>query len=188
MRQNGLIMTALRAPLPLESILNDINRAIDAKLYYPALLVALTIPEICVTLCWDKQMFVREKHYVDFVNKYTKQDELGLDGLTCYRLRGGVVHRGNAAGHPHFGRSHVIFTTPESGSALQGFSVESGEGTAAHFDLRAFCDAMIKGATLWFNDHKAHPKVVENMPRLLSWRPFGVPPFVAGMPVIASEA
>jgi hypothetical protein len=47
---------------------------------------------------------------------------------------------------------------------------------------------MIAATIRWYEVHKTHPKVIENLPRLLSYRPFGLPPFVSGIPVIASEA
>ncbi len=128
-------MTQQSVPSPLASILDDIKRAIEAKLYYPALVVALTVPEICVTLCWDRNMMVKEKHYAAFVDKYTSPLELGLDGLSCYRLRGGVIHRENAAGHPKFSGTHVIFTTPETGASIHAMSFQHFEKTSAMFDL-----------------------------------------------------
>lgn len=101
-------LPALSPFSPLSSILADIQRAIDAKLYYPALLVALTVPEICSALTLDNSVFVKEKHYVAFVDRYTTPKSLGCDGLTCFRLRGGVVHRANLAGHALFDATNVI--------------------------------------------------------------------------------
>jgi hypothetical protein len=176
-------------PRPLASILSDITRSIDAGLYYPALVVALTIPEICVALCWDRDMMVREKHYAAFIDEYTTEGSLpriGLDGIACYRLRCGVIHRGRAGGHPKFPTSHVIFTVPGGGARLHAFTIEAGEKSATMLDLSSFCSAMIHAAIAWYDRHQTHQKVVENMPNLLSWRPLGVFPFVEGRGVVAS--
>jgi hypothetical protein len=137
-------------PSPLANILNDVTRAIDVKLYYPALTVALTIPEICVTLCWDREMMVKQRHYAEFVDKYTTPKELGLGGIDCYRLRGGVIHRGNAAGHNRFNSSHVIFTVPETSIHFHAMSITSGGKSAAMFDIRLFCNAMLAAADQWY--------------------------------------
>jgi hypothetical protein len=48
-------------PLPLEHIIQDVRRAINARLYYPALVVSLTIPEICVSLTFDIAKSVKER-------------------------------------------------------------------------------------------------------------------------------
>lgn len=179
-------MPLLLLPLQLETIANDINRAIDARLYYPALLSALTLPEICSALAMDRMQFVKERHYVAFIDTYSSPSELGLGGLDCFRLRGGVVHRADFRGHPYFDATHVLFTTPESGSSMHGFTIGNGEKSAAMFDLKTFCDAMITAARRWFQDNQNDPKVTENLKNLISFRPNGVSPFVVGLPVVAS--
>ena len=180
--------SALPPSSPLGSILNDIQRALDAQLYYPALVVALTVPEICVALTVDNSVFIREAHYVAFVNKYTTPSELGVDGQSCYRLRGGVVHRGNAAGHPFFGATNVMFALPESPVKMHGMALQVGDKVSTAFVLENFCNEMIAAAHRWYDDHKADAKVIENMPKLLSYKPDGLPPFVSGSPMIGCEA
>jgi hypothetical protein len=81
------------AVFTLASVLADIQWCIDAKLYYPALLIALTVPEISSALALDNTVFVKAEHYIPFVDKYTTPEALGCDGQMCYRLRGGIVHR-----------------------------------------------------------------------------------------------
>jgi len=173
---------------PLGSVLIDIERAINARLYYPALLVALTVPEICCALALDKSEFVKEKHYVTFVDKYGAQREIGCDGLTCYRLRGGVVHRANMAGHPKFDATHVVFTIPESGASIHALSivVEMQNKKAAMFDLVQFCQGMVNAAHRWYENHKDNPKVQSNMSSLIRYCPEGLKPFVGGTPVVGS--
>lgn len=160
--------------------------AFDASLYYPALLVALTLPEIYIALSMDKSEFVKERHYKTFVDDYTTPSELGLDGLDCYRLRGGVVHRANAVGHPKFGGTHVTFTVPETGSAIHALSIQAGDKLSAMFDLKHFCEAMERAVRKWYVDHSTDPKVATNVSHLLRWRPEGLAPFFEGKPVLAS--
>jgi hypothetical protein len=181
-------LPALSPLSPLASVLDDIQRAIDARLYYPALLAALTLPEICAALSLDKSVFIKQKHYADFVDKYTTPKELGLDGVDCYRLRGGVVHRASMAGHPDFGPTHVIFTIPETGLPIHALFLEHGEKTAAVFDLVTFCVAMVSAARRWYEDHKDDPKVAENMKNLIRFCPRGLHPFLVGAPIVASGA
>jgi hypothetical protein len=173
---------------PLYSVLNDIELAIQAKLYYPAVLIALTVPDICSALALPNSVFVKEKHYVAFVDKYTTPPALGLDGQSCYRLRGGVVHRANMAGHGKFGATHVIFTLPGSLASIHALSIihrESGK-IAAMFDLADFCGEMIAAAKRWFEEYQDNPTVKENMRNLIRYCPDGLFPFVGGVPVVAS--
>jgi hypothetical protein len=182
----SMVLPALSPFSPLGNVLGDISRAIEAKLYYPALLVSLTIPEICSGLMLDRSTMVKEKHYVAFINNYTKPNELGLSGLECYRLRGGLVHRANLAGHPKLDYTHVIFTLPTELLAVHGIDIEGNGKKAVCLDLRAFCGAMRVAAEKWFQDHGTNTVVVENMRNLISFRPNGVQPFFGGNPVVAS--
>ena len=180
--------THLNLPPQLQSILDDVDRAFGAKLYYPALLVALTLPDICIALSFDKEKFVKDKDYAAFIDTYTTPAELGLGGQDCYRLRGGVVHRGNAAGHPFFGKSHVIFTVPETGTQIHALSIQVGEKSAAMFSLALFLQAMIEAVKKWYLIQKDDPQVRANLPNLLSWYPNGLSPFVGGAPIVGSGA
>jgi hypothetical protein len=171
---------------PLGSILDDIRRAIEARLYYPALAVALTVPEICVGLTRVNSVFVTKNDYVSFVDKYTAERDLGMDGLACYQLRGGVIHRGNAAGHPFFGSTHVVFCLPESPSSMHALSIDTGSKKAAMIELVTFCRTMVRAAEAWYEDHRENESVIANMPALLSYRANGISPFIVGIPVIAS--
>lgn len=164
------------------------QRAIEARLYYPALLVALTIPDICMGLTLPKAEFVKKTHYVHFVDTYTTEPGLGLDGTSCFQLRGGLVHRADLTGHAYFQGSHVVFTVPESRAHLHAMSIVNGEKTAAMFDLELFCEAMTAAARQWYKDHKDSPMVIENLKNIIRWRPDGVHPFLGGAPVVASGA
>lgn len=173
-------------PWELQSILLDMDRALKARLYYPAILIALTIPEICSALALAKNVFVKSKHYVAFVDAYTSPSELGCDGAICYRLRGGVVHRANLTGHHEIGYSHILFTVPETGAVMHAFSMKSGRKTAMVFDVIMFCVAMDRAARKWFHDNKTNPLVAENLPLLIRFCPEGLHPFFVGSPLVAS--
>lgn len=180
-------LPALYPGSPLAMILADIHKSIEAKLYYPALLVSLTIPEICVSLTLDTKVFVKEKHYVDFVDKYTTPEELGLSGIQCYRLRGGVVHRGNMAGHPFFDATHVVFSLPETTRRAHALTLEVGSSRAAMFDLLSFCNRMDAAARQWYDDHKDDAAVAANMKNLLRFIPDATIPILGRMgPIVAS--
>ena len=179
-------LPALSPFSPLSVILSDVQKSIEGHLYYPALLVALTIPEICSALSLDKTTFVKEKHYVAFIDKYTTPLDLGIAGLDCFRLRGGMVHRANLSGHAHFPTDSVIFTVPETGIALHGPIFDVSGRTAMVIDLVLFCKEMTAAVHRWYEDHHNDPKVEQNMKNLIRSCPAGLAPFVVGAPLIAS--
>lgn len=142
-------------PLELGSILDDMNNCIIARLYYPALLVALTLPEICSAMQLPNTTMIRDKHYIPFVDKYTTPADLGIDGLDCYRMRGGLIHRASLARHPSADFTHVIFTIPETKNlSMHAFSIEAGDKSAVMLDLISFCRTMEIAVRRWFFDHK----------------------------------
>lgn len=182
-------------PLPLETIIYDVRRATAAKLYYPALLVTLTLPEICVGLTLPKSLFVKQKHYIEWVDRYCPMPDereigqkpyLGVTGADCYRLRGGLVHRADLRGHAFFDGTHVIFTTPDTSGSIHALSLEVGEKRAWMLDLVSFCDGMIDGVRRWYKDNESNQVVAESMKSLIRTCPNGVPPFVGGGSVVAS--
>jgi hypothetical protein len=182
------IMTKYDPNSPIERIIRDMQKAIEARLHYPALLVALTIPDICMGLTLPKSKFVGKPHYINFVDTYTHKQGLGLDGASCYQLRGGLVHRADLTGHAYFDGSHVIFTAPETQGSVHAVSIVVEDKKAAMFDLVLFCDAMTEAARMWYEDHKHDAMVVENLKNIIRWRPEGVSPFFVGVPVVASGA
>jgi hypothetical protein len=148
----SMTLPAINPFSPLGLVVGDIERAYHAKLYYPALLVALTVPEVCEGLILDKSEIVKQKHYVGFVEKYAPQSELGVSGIECYRMRGGLVHRADFAGHPKAEWTNIIFTIPETGTEVHGITVQgiTAQGEVAKtgilLSLRNFCVTMVNAA------------------------------------------
>ncbi|MFY0679749.1 MAG: hypothetical protein JXR13_04155 [Thalassovita sp.] len=173
-------------PYELETVVSDMHRAKDAKLYYPSLLVALTLPEICSGLLMPKSKFVKRADYIRFVDTYSSPRELGLDGQSCYQLRGGLVHKGDLRSHAFLKETHVIFSLPETKSKLHAFSIESGEKKAAMFDLLLFLGAMDTAVRRWYTANSGEPLLKENLPNLIRYSPTGVHPFTSGLPAIVS--
>lgn len=160
--------------------------AFDAKLYYPCLLVALTLPEICSGLLLPKDRFVKQSHYIDFIDTYSTPSEISSHGMDIYRLQGGLVHRGDLRGHAHLDATHVIISVPESNSSLHAFSIKVGDKTAWMIDLKMFVSAMDAAVRRWYEVNKSHSLLAENLPNLIRYSPDGVSPFTKGLPAIVS--
>ena len=83
-------------PTPLDTIFSEIQRALEVKLYYLAIAVSLSIPDVCAALeCDPNNIFVKEKDYVGWCerNLADQLDKLTLTAVDLYRLRGGVIHQ-----------------------------------------------------------------------------------------------
>jgi hypothetical protein len=180
-------------PLPLQAIVWDMDSAIKAKLYYPAMLIALTLPEVCESILLPATTSVKERHYAHFVESYAPQGNasaplplLGPSGIECYRLRCGVVHRGNAAGHINLGAHQVLFSIPETGSVRHNFIIDARGKKALVLNLVTFCEAMKVAVFSWHEANKDDPAMASGLGKPLAFRAAGAPPFFDGAPLIAS--
>lgn len=160
---------------PLERMLLEIHHTIKRKNYYAALVVTLTIPEVCAALTLDKNSFVKEVHYTDWVEKYISG--IGMSAKDCWRLRGGVIHRADFSGHPYSEFTRVVFGVRRS-NAVHALHVRRGDEKIAYVSLHDFCDEMTKGALLWLEEHRSDQRVLENMQRLVAYRPEGAKSFL----------
>jgi hypothetical protein len=176
----------IKLPQALSSILDDIKKSLSSGLYYPALLISLTLPDICCSLSFDKERFVKETDYVPFVDKYTTPRTLGLDGKGCFRLRGGMIHRADASGHPHSTETNVVFSLPKTNFSIHALSIINDNQSATMLSLETFCQTLISAVHTWYTEHHTNPYVISNLPKLIRYMPSGMPPFVEGVPVVAS--
>jgi len=172
-------------PRELAAILDDIKSCLKAELYYPALAVTLTIPEICQGLTLPLNQNVTSKHYVDFLNEYSTVSELGVDGAGCYQLRCGTVHRGNPLASRFSGQTHVIFSTRKD-SGVHALTLAAEDKSAAMFMLYRFCEAMELAVYRWFNQNSRDPNIQKNARDLLRFNADGLHPFIQGFPVVVS--
>ena len=174
-------------PYELKQIVDDINRCISAKLYYPALAITLTLPEICSGLTLDPTEEVRGAHYKAFMAKYSKEDELGLDGEACYFVRCGLIHKGTPSANAKLKATNVVFTVPETEAAFHGIGIHFGDDKRIPMlDLKLFCKAMELAVDRWYLDNAKNPKVARNITSLLSWKLTGNLPAITGRLVLAS--
>jgi hypothetical protein len=183
----------------LAAILHEIERALEAKLYYVAIAVALSLPDICACLECDpdKPIWATFEKYVAWCD--ANLSFKNLDGADLARLRGGVLHQGHF-GHPKSRFDRVIFVGPESPIKAHDVimtvrddvsiggtkATELGlAGEILHMEVSQFCRAIMDGAGKWVLSKAGDPFVERNLPNLVRYRPNGLPPFSIGVPTIA---
>jgi hypothetical protein len=169
------------APAELDAVLKEIENAISAKLYYLAIAVALSVPDICSGLESDPDnpIWQDRKTYTQWCNRNI--GELNhLTGDDLYNLRGGVLHKGHF-GHDKSRFKRVFFLSPESNLSSKG-SVINGQfrlgpqqalwsGPILLFDVVAFCGIIIAAARQWAVVKKDDPFEQKNLSKLVYYRP-----------------
>ncbi len=165
----------------MEAILEEIERALEARLYYLAVVMSLTLPDICAALESEDGRTSRSR-YTDWYDAHLAAEFPAMSAVDCYSLRCGVVHQGRlgVAGNQQFGR--VIFTLPEP----HGIVIEGGIiNDALQLDAVLFCKRVISVVRVWFANVGGDPRVRSNLPNLVQFREHGIAPYIVGMPVIA---
>jgi hypothetical protein len=167
---------------PLEAVLSEIDRAIRAELYYLAVAMTLTLPDICAALENEKAFSGKNEYKQWYLDNLAHKFPYMSDS-DCYSLRCGVVHKGNL-GLKTKGSSftRVIFTIPHARRSRWHNCVADD---ALQFDAVLFCHDFMSGVRDWYSKACDDPTVQSNLPNLLQFRPQGLPPYMVGMPVIA---
>ena len=165
----------------MEFLLTEIERALNAGLYYNALQSALTLPDICAALMSPNGKTKKEK-YVQWYDTYAMEPGLNsLSGEDCYFLRCACLHQGQAQ-HEKSSHTKIIFQQPGNKN-LQLHYVLIAD--ALYIDLVLFCKNVVSAVRKWEPKVRDNPVYAANYPNLLQLRPKGLPPYISGIPVIA---
>jgi hypothetical protein len=166
---------------PLEGRLLEIEAALKHGLYYLAVTMALTMPDVCATL-EDPRAYSGYNEYCAWYNKNLAQVFPFMSAEDCYSLRCGVVHQGGMGLKTKRKMySRVIFTLP------------SPEGSSAHncvfntmlqFDAIEFCRSITASVRLWYRTNSTDPIVAKNLGGVVRFYPHGIGGLY-GLPVIA---
>jgi hypothetical protein len=174
-----------KEPDPMETILGEIERALASGLYYLAITVSLTLPEICAALESVTGHNVRANvAFKQWYNKYLAHIYTHLTDDDCFSLRCGTVHQGRF-GRPDMQYDRVIFTFPGAPTRNHRGLIQWPDVSYFSLDAEYFCRDFINAARQWFQENKDNPIVQGNLPRLVRMRPDGLPPRIIGGPLIA---
>ena len=164
----------------MEQILNEIQMALSARLYFVALAMTLTLPDICSGLESPDGETSGPRYKAWYTTNLSAQFPW-LTDVDCYSLRCGVVHQGRF-GNPRMQYGRVIFTLPDGrGNTFTNCILNDAYTT----DAVGFCRAMVDAVRRWFAAAQTNPIVQGNLPRLVQIRPQGMAPYIVGAPIIA---
>lgn len=175
----------LPPPLPpageLELILQQVEAALEFHLYYLAIVLTLTLPNVCSGLM-EPDGRSTGHHYKAWYEANLASAFPLMSADTCYSLRCGLTHQGQME-LAQRDKSHkrVIFSFPDGYDNV----IEGRLDDALFFNAANFCETILERVRLWYQMAKDDPNVIKNMPNLVRFRPDGMSPYIKGMPVIA---
>lgn len=155
---------------PLEPILQEIDKAIEAELYYLALSTALTLPDVCSALEQPSGR-TNGNRYKDWYRKHVQSHFPWLSPADCYSIRSGVSHQGSF-GRGNVSYSRVVFTLPDKRVTMTNCVINDVYVTS----LTGFCETMIAIARNWYANERENQHVKSNIanlvrPGMMDFRP-----------------
>lgn len=166
----------------IQPIVDQMRAASAANLYYVALITALTLPDICAALEAENGKSTRSKHKAWLVVHGGRSEEAAD---IVYGLRCSLLHEGS--GYPHGQTLRVAFVEPRPGAAspVHGVNMLMGEGQVLWYGIPEFVEEVALAVEAWTSKYGAASTVLRNLEKVVRVRLEGLPPFVAGAPVIA---
>ena len=167
----------------MDTIIAELEGTLKAGLYYAAISMSLTLPDICASLraSSNSSSGKNKSRYKKWYDEYLIDEFQPMTSEDAYSLRCGVIHQGRL-GHKNSSFSKVIFNIPGA--------MNFGVHRAVHQDVLIlntvdFCVTIGRTSWRWFQDHRDDPIVKSNLDRLVRTRPLGLEPHISGIPVIA---
>lgn len=164
----------------MRDLLEQIERALDANLYFLALLGSLVIPDICGAIGSEDGTATREK-YINWFAKYATNICPFLSGEDCWRFRCSLLHQGSSQ-HEKSRYKRVLFVDPNATTNVFHCNVLND---ALNIDIRIFCLGMVAAARRWLDEVEGTELFKRNMQKFMQRYPNWLVPYIVGVPVVS---
>lgn len=170
----------------MDVIIHEIRQAIDAGFVYVSVAMCLSLPDICVALESDTGE-TDSAGYIDWCEQWLDEDyDTVLTGKDLWSLRCGVLHQGqfgpkNRVGQKKMSCDRILFMVQPGFHLCRSIQDDID---VFQVDARQFCDDMLDSVRRWYHAKQQDQHVMQNLPRLVQFRPNGLPPHFVGMPMI----
>jgi len=172
----------------MNDLFDQIEAALNHRLYQLALFSTLTIPDICAAMdATDGE--AKGSRYKTWFDRYvgpaythpvgpSGQMLQFLTGEDCWGLRCSMLHQGRA--QPHQGQFNRILFVEPSNNTIHCNIVNDG----LMVDIPIFCRDIVAGARQWLATVQGTPTYEKNYREYLNRYPQGFAPYLGGAPVI----
>ncbi|MCZ4340417.1 hypothetical protein O4H52_02275 [Sphingomonadaceae bacterium G21617-S1] len=169
----------------MDHIFDQIKGTLEAGFPYAAIMLALSVPDICASLALPANANdgAQKKRYLRWYRENVLPRFDVLSDEDVWSLRCGVVHEG-AFGNKDKTFDRVIFC----GDGHQGImSVHDSTINGVHYDrlliigATLFCEKIIESAFSWFEKNRGSPNVKANLWKLVGTYSEGIPPLIGGV-------
>ena len=173
----------------MHDLLDQIDAASAAHLYYVALCTALAVPDIAGAL-QSPTGLANGQNYASWFDsnvgsRYVVRGTQSLTGQDCYYFRCSMLHQGTAQlQNSKAGISRILFLEPGGGLILHNGVMSTGGVVALCIDVTTFCQDVTDCARTWLNAVQSTALFQQNFAKCVARHPQGLSPFIIGAPVI----
>lgn len=160
----------------METLMDEIERAVDQGFWVLALHGALALPDVCAALASSNGR-TSAKQYKRWWTGQMGAKYPMADAEEIYQMRCSMLHQGSSATKNY---SRVIFLAP--GRTVMHNAVLND---ALVLNIHIFCSDIINAAYLWSQANILDSDVARNSLNLVRWHPGGLHPYVQGVDVLA---
>lgn len=164
---------------PLDEIMEEIDRALDAGFFYLAVATTLTLPDICVSLS-ETDGRSNGARYAAWCDANLTDGFGFVTGQDLFSFRCGVSHNGRFGDLKH-NVARVVFSLPFGGNRFINMQIND----AFVYSVEDFCRNIMRAVRAWYAANSGVARVVQNLERMGQYRPEGLAPYIGGMPVLA---
>ncbi len=174
----------------MKLLLEQIEKGLEAELYYLSLFVSLCIPDICGAL-ESENGFAQPEKYKNWVSQYlvaVRPDKYGdrLSADHIWQFRCALLHQGRTK-HSKGEYKRILFFEPGVEIPIRGLHCcivgTKTEDKSLVIDIRQFCSDIIAAAESWLVSNQTNQNFMGNYKNLIRRYPNGISP-VLGCPVI----
>jgi hypothetical protein len=171
----------------MQTVIEEIQGALNVGLYYLAIAIALTLPDMCAALESSNGETSGPK-YRDWYRNNLQAKYPRISETDIYKLRCAVLHQAKVSHDKMDTYSRVVFSLPHPQHISAHMNVSYGATALKgilNLDAVTFCNDMIRAALEWSGRNMGNRTVQENLPLLVQRRSMREMGFDIGVEVIA---
>jgi hypothetical protein len=152
----------------IKVLTKEIMECLNRELWYAALVLILTLPDICEAL-ESSNGEAKRKRYYDWYRKWLMKTYPKLSAEALWGLRCGVAHQGKAQ-HEEIKYERIFFTVSKDGCRMR-----ENEG-ALILNLHIFAKDMVDAVERWYKAKNQNVK--KHLCGLVQYYPNGLSPYL----------
>jgi hypothetical protein len=171
----------------VRTLISQTRKAVEAELYYVALMSALAIPDIAGALSAENGRATGDRYatwYEEWARPRLLENrgrENPLSGQACYGFRCALLHQGRSQRQSDQ-YSNILFIEPGHQNYSIHYCVVGGG--ALLIQLAEFIEEVLRGCELWLQSVEGTEPFEKNYQSFARRHPQGLAPYVVGVPVV----